>query len=115
MAHSAQNQLYIKTQGNTLLRKLPEESKHTLRYYETVKLLESLEALPPLRPGRRIIPGKAAYNVVITDWSLLIVRNDNKVEGSVLLEVPWFYVTELVSSWVVDPFKFVLTRSYWFR
>lgn len=96
MAHSAHSQLYTRTQGNTLLRKLPEESKGTLRYYETVKLLESLEALPPLKPGKRVIPGKAAYAVVITDWSLLLVSNDNKVEGSVVLEVPWSCVTELV-------------------
>lgn len=103
MAHTAQYHNYTRCEGNTLLRKLPEEARLSLRYYETVGLLRSFRPLPPLTSSRKVIPGKKYYFVAITDWSLYLLTNDNKVEGSVLLELPWLGIRTLVRSCRLKP------------
>ncbi|EFJ48512.1 hypothetical protein VOLCADRAFT_117550 [Volvox carteri f. nagariensis] len=95
MAHTAQYHTYIRCEGNTLLRKLPEDARLSLRYYETVGSLRPFHPLPPLASSRKVIPGKQYYYVAVTDWSLYLLTKDNKVEGSVLLEVPWLGIREL--------------------
>ncbi|GLI69285.1 hypothetical protein VaNZ11_013868, partial [Volvox africanus] len=95
MAHTAQYHTYIRCEGNTLLRKLPEEARLSLRYYETVGSLRPFRPLPPLASSRNVITGKQYYYVAVTDWSLYLLSKDNKVEGSVLLEIPWLGIHEL--------------------
>lgn len=97
MAHSAQYQTFFRCEGTTLLRKLPEEARLSLRYFETVGVLQHFRPLPPLTSSRRVVRGKRYYYVAVTDWGLFLLTKDNKVEGSVLLEVPWLGVRELVS------------------
>ncbi|GFR40927.1 hypothetical protein Agub_g1583 [Astrephomene gubernaculifera] len=95
MAHTAQYHTFIRCEGNTLLRKLPEEARLSLRYFETVGVLCDFRPLPPLSSSRKVIAGKQFYYVAVTDWSLFLLTKDNKVEGSVLLELPWLGIREL--------------------
>jgi hypothetical protein len=96
MAHSAQSQRFVRCEGLPLLRKLPEEARLTLRYYETVGLLNSFEPLPPLESSRAAIKGRQYYYVAVTDWSLYLLTNNAAAQGAVLLELPWLAIRELV-------------------
>lgn len=98
MAHTAQYHTFIRCEGNTLLRKLPEEARLSLRYFEVVGFLNSFKPYPPLSSSKRVIKGKKYYYIAVTDWSLFLLTKDNKVEGSVLLEVPWLGIRMLVSA-----------------
>ena len=98
MAHSSQYHQFGRVEGNVLLKKLPEEAKTTLRYYEVACVLNRFRPLPPLYSGRKIIAGKKFYYIAVTDWSLMVLTKDHKTEGSVLLEIPWYYITDLVSA-----------------
>ena len=99
MAHTAQHQTFIRCEGNTVLRKLPEEARQSLRYYEVVGLLNDFKPYAPLSASVPVIKGKQYYYVAVTDWSLYLLTKDNKVEGSVLLELPWLGTKELVRPW----------------
>ncbi len=102
MAHTAQYHTFIRCEGNTLLRKLPEEARLSLRYFEVVGFLNSFKPYPPLSSSKRVIQGKKYYYIAVTDWSLFLLTKDNKVEGSVLLEVPWLGIRMLVSASAVS-------------
>lgn len=96
MAHAAQGHTFTRCQGTTLLRKLPEEARQSLRYYETVGLLSDFKPFAPLSASVPVVRGKRYFYVAITDWSLFLLTADNKVEGAVVLELPWLGTKQLV-------------------
>lgn len=92
----AAHQKYVRTEGTAVLRKLPQEARDSLRYFEVVACIQNFHSLAPLPQGVSL-HANTFYVVCVTDYCLFILSMDSKMDGSVLLELPFLVVRELVS------------------
>ena len=91
----AATQVYLKNDGLRLLRELPDEVLQGLRYYETAATRAPFTPHAPLMGAP--LGAQQFYHVVVTDWSLLVVDRGGG-GSSILLEVPWLGIQDMVSS-----------------
>ncbi|KAG1655431.1 hypothetical protein FOA52_004106 [Chlamydomonas sp. UWO 241] len=94
----ARHQVYVNTQANRLLCKLPAEAVAGLRYYEIVgvKSMMGFRPYPPLLG--QALPGQKYYFMAVTDWSLFVLSLDSNYLGSVLVEIPLLGIKEIESE-----------------
>lgn len=90
---------YVKLQGTAVLRKLPESARKALRYYEVAAMFEKYTPRPPLVGPT--LPGKHFFMFAVTDWSLFVLSLDSQVNGSVMLEMPFLGIRQMVSAFKV--------------
>lgn len=88
-------QVYTRTGHVRAFGKLPREALQGVRYCEIVALEERFTPYPPMQGAG--LSGRSYVYVVVTDWSLLFLSNDGQYDQSVLLELPFLGIADLVS------------------
>lgn len=92
--HCAHEAVYVRNEGTAVVRALPPSTRDTLRYFEMVSVLERFQPLAPLH-GATINP-QGWYQVVVSDWSLMVLSQSGGSKDAVLLEVPLLSIQDMV-------------------